>query len=148
MRRPGRSTAAIVEKAAERYDPWILSRFEAGRRQSAADYIALRRTRAKVMAEVRALARQFDALVWPTVAIVPPAIAPLEADPGAADAVNLKALRNTAVANFLDRPALSIPCHEAGAAPVGFMLVGSRGHDRRLLAVAKGIEDIVRLKPH
>ena len=137
-----------VEKAAERYDPWILSRFEAGRRQSAADYIALKRTRAKVMAEVAALARQFDALVWPTVAIVPPAIAPLEADPELQTQVNLKALRNTAVANFLDRPALSIPCHQAGAAPVGFMLVGSRGHDRRLLAVAKGIEEIVRQKPH
>jgi aspartyl-tRNA(Asn)/glutamyl-tRNA(Gln) amidotransferase subunit A len=133
-----------VETAADRYDPWILGRFEAGKRQSAADYIALTRTRAAVMAEVRQVTRHLDALVWPTVAVVPPPIAPLERDQEAQTQVNLKILRNTAVVNFLDRPALTMPCHEPGGAPVGLMLVGSRGHDRRLLALAKGVEDIVR----
>jgi len=135
---------SYVEKAADRYDPWILSRFEAGKRQSAADYIALGRIRLTVMAEVRTITCQFDALVWPTVAIVPPPMAPLEANPDLQTPVNLKALRNTAVANFFDRPALSMPCHDPGAAPVGLMLVGAQGHDRRLLAIGKGLEDIVR----
>jgi aspartyl-tRNA(Asn)/glutamyl-tRNA(Gln) amidotransferase subunit A len=133
-----------VEKAADRYDPWIMSRFEAGKRQTAADYIALPRIRAGVLAEVEAIAGRFDALVWPTVAVIPPAIAPLEADADLQTQVNLKVLRNTAVANFLDRPAISLPCHRQGAAPVGLMLVGTHGADRRLLAVAKGLEDIVR----
>ncbi len=137
-----------VEASADRYDPWILGRFEAGKRQSAADYIAVTRTRSAVMAEVERAACRFDALAWPTVAVVPPPIAPLDRDQDLQTRVNLKVLRNTAVANFLDRPALTMPCHEPGEAPVGFMVVGARGHDRRLLAVAKGIEDIVRRDRH
>jgi aspartyl-tRNA(Asn)/glutamyl-tRNA(Gln) amidotransferase subunit A len=55
-----------------------------------------------------------------------------------------RALRNTTLANYLDRPAISLPCHAPGSAPVGLSLMGSRGHDRRLLAIAAGIEDVVR----
>lgn len=136
--------SAFVATAADKYDPWIMSRFEAGKRQSAADYLALIATRSAVMADVDAIAARFDALIWPTVAIVPPAIAPLEADADLQTQVNLKALRNTAVANFLDLPALTLPCHEQGAAPVGLMLVGARDGDRKLLAIGKGLESIVR----
>lgn len=139
---------AYVDNAADRYDPWIMSRFEAGKKQSAADYIALIHARDRVMAEVDAATDRFDALVWPTVAIVPPPVKALEADPDLQTRTNLKVLRNTAVANFLDRPALTMPCHENGVAPVGFMLVGKRGEDRRLLALAKGVEEIVRQDVH
>lgn len=133
-----------VETSAERYDPWIMSRFEAGKRQTAADYIALAGHRAAVLAEFDAAAARFDVMLWPTVAIVPPPIAPLEADADLQTQTNLKVLRNTAVVNFLDRPAISLPCHPRSSAPVGMMLVGGRGEDRRLLAVAKGLETIVR----
>jgi aspartyl-tRNA(Asn)/glutamyl-tRNA(Gln) amidotransferase subunit A len=53
-------------------------------------------------------------------------------------------VRNTGIANFLDRPAISIPCHEPGEAPVGFMLMGRSGLDRRLLAAARGAEETLR----
>jgi aspartyl-tRNA(Asn)/glutamyl-tRNA(Gln) amidotransferase subunit A len=49
-------------------------------------------------------------------------------------------LRNTGMANFFDRCAVSIPCHTAGEAPVGLMLVGATGGDRRLLAIAAAAE--------
>ena len=55
-----------------------------------------------------------------------------------------RALRNTALSNYLDRPTITIPCHEAGSAPVGLSLIGSRHHDRRLLAIATGVEAVVR----
>jgi aspartyl-tRNA(Asn)/glutamyl-tRNA(Gln) amidotransferase subunit A len=138
---------SYVETSAERYDPWIMSRFEAGKRQTAADYIALGRLRAAVLAEVDAAAGQFDALIWPTVAIVPPVIAPLESNADLQTQINLMVLRNTAVVNFIDRPAISLPCHQPGDAPVGLMLVGTHGQDRRLLAMAKGLEPIVRGDP-
>ena len=35
---------------------------------------------------------------------------------------------------------MSIPCHKAGDAPVGLMLVGEHGGDRRLLSIAAAIE--------
>jgi aspartyl-tRNA(Asn)/glutamyl-tRNA(Gln) amidotransferase subunit A len=56
-------------------------------------------------------------------------------------------LRNTAIANFLDRPAISVPCPAPGGAPVGFMLMGETGLDRRLLATARGAEEAVRGQP-
>jgi aspartyl-tRNA(Asn)/glutamyl-tRNA(Gln) amidotransferase subunit A len=53
-------------------------------------------------------------------------------------------LRNTAIVNLFDGCALSIPCHEPGAAPVGFMVAGPRDADRRVLAVGLAVEDVVR----
>ena len=49
-------------------------------------------------------------------------------------------LRNPSIANFLDRCSISIPCHRAGDAPVGLMLFGEHGADRRLLSIAAAIE--------
>jgi aspartyl-tRNA(Asn)/glutamyl-tRNA(Gln) amidotransferase subunit A len=52
-------------------------------------------------------------------------------------------LRNPSIVNFLDRCSISIPCHRAGDAPVGLMLIGEHDADRRLLAIAAGIEKVV-----
>ena len=54
--------------------------------------------------------------------------------------LNLKLLRNTAIINFLDRCALSLPIAPPDTAPVGLMVVGRHGDDRRLLAIGQGIE--------
>ncbi len=125
------------------YDPWVLGRLETGKGMSAADYAGLLADRARVRAAVDAQSRPFDALAMPTVAIAPPALADL-ADVAASRAINTLVVRNPAIANFLDRPAVSVPCHPAGGAPAGFMLMGESGHDRRLLAVAKAVEESVR----
>jgi aspartyl-tRNA(Asn)/glutamyl-tRNA(Gln) amidotransferase subunit A len=125
------------------YDPWVLGRLETGKGMSAADYAGLLADRARVRAAVEAQSRLFDALAMPTVAIAPPALADL-ADVAASRAINTLVVRNPAIANFLDRPAVSVPCHPAGGAPAGFMLMGESGHDRRLLAVAKAVEESVR----
>jgi aspartyl-tRNA(Asn)/glutamyl-tRNA(Gln) amidotransferase subunit A len=72
--------------------------------------------------------------------------APPLADLGADDAyrsANFLVLRNPSIANFLDRCSISIPCHQAGDAPVGLMLIGEHGADRRLLAIAAAIEAVV-----
>jgi aspartyl-tRNA(Asn)/glutamyl-tRNA(Gln) amidotransferase subunit A len=54
--------------------------------------------------------------------------------------LNIKLLRNTSIINFLDRCALSLPIEPPGTAPVGLMVVGRHGEDRRLLAIGSGIE--------
>ena len=97
----------------------------------------------RIRAAIDARAAGFDALALPTVAIAPPALADL-GDYATSRAINLIIVRNTAIANFLDRPAISIPCHEPGEAPVGFMLMGKTGLDRRLLAAATGAEATLR----
>ena len=52
-------------------------------------------------------------------------------------------IRNPGIANFLDRCALSIPCHAPGEAPVGFSLMGEHGRDRRLLAIGQRVERLL-----
>ena len=49
-------------------------------------------------------------------------------------------LRNTALGNFLDRCAISLPCHRPGEAPVGLMLMGETMGDARLFQIAAAVE--------
>jgi aspartyl-tRNA(Asn)/glutamyl-tRNA(Gln) amidotransferase subunit A len=134
----------IVATAAERYDPWVLGRFEIGKRMNVADYIEMRELRADLITRVSRITAPFDALIFPTVAVVPPTLDSMR-DRDVSNKANVLILRNTAVANFLDRCAVSIPCHEPGAAPVGLMLMGETGADRRLLALARALEPVIRL---
>ena len=126
------------------YDPWVRARIEAfGANQSAADYIDLLNARARVIAAIDVRTRGFDALVTPTVAVIPPTMASVK-DPEAARAINFRCLRNANFVNFLDRTAITIPCHRPGEAPVGLMLVGETLGDRRLLSIARGLEGAIR----
>ena len=125
------------------YDPYVATRLDGGSDILAADYIAMHRERDATCAAVQTVTRPFDALLLPTSPCVPPKIAPLETTDALMKA-SARVLRNTALSNYLDRPTITIPCHRAGEAPVGLSLMGSRHHDRRLLAIAAGLEVIVR----
>jgi aspartyl-tRNA(Asn)/glutamyl-tRNA(Gln) amidotransferase subunit A len=131
-----------LERSPQLYDPWVLQRFEAGRSQSAADYIATATARRGMIARVAKVTACVDAVMMPTVPIVAPAIAAM-AGTEVANRTNLFLLRNPSLANFLDRCAISLPCHRAGEPPVGLMLLGEHGADRRLLAMARAVADVV-----
>ena len=133
----------IARRGAE-YDPRVASRTLRGADISAADYIDVLRQRAALIAESARIAAPYDALLMPTVTMVAPAIAPLETDDGLYGRTNLALLRNPSVVNFLDGCALSIPCQAPDTAPVGLMLVGQGGEDRRLLALGLALEAALR----
>jgi aspartyl-tRNA(Asn)/glutamyl-tRNA(Gln) amidotransferase subunit A len=80
-----------------------------------------------------------DALLYPTVACVPPAIAETDDDENARR-VNLRCLRNTATVNYFDGCAISLPCHADGSAPVGLMLSSVNGEDDKLYRIAAAVE--------
>jgi aspartyl-tRNA(Asn)/glutamyl-tRNA(Gln) amidotransferase subunit A len=84
----------------------------------------------------------FDAIVMPTCAIVAPPVADFARDEDYVR-LNMALLRNTAVINFLDRCGISLPCHEPGTAPVGFMLMGDHGGDVELFSVAAAVEAVL-----
>lgn len=126
----------------QHYDPRVLARMLRAREQDAADFIALTRARAAVIRKMAAATAPYDALIMPTTPMIAPALAEL-ADDERYHKVNLMMLRNTGIANALDRCAVSVPCHRAGEAPVGLMLVGEHGGDRRLLAMAAAVEAVV-----
>lgn len=131
-----------IESQGALYDPRVLVRILRGREQSAADYLDLIRARADLQRRVAAPLAPFAAVLLPTTPIIAPLLEDLQTDEGYMRA-NQMALRNTSVANFLDRCAISIPCQEPGTAPVGLMLMGPQGADRRLLRLAAAVEAIV-----
>jgi aspartyl-tRNA(Asn)/glutamyl-tRNA(Gln) amidotransferase subunit A len=136
----------LIEAKGSFYDPRVLVRIMRGKDQDATHYIKLIRGRADLIRRAAAITSAYDALVMPTVPIVAPSLASLEAEEQFRT-VNLLVLRNTSIANVLDRCAISIPCHRGGEAPVGLMLVGEHGADRRLFAIAAAVEQIVSPGP-
>ncbi len=134
----------LMNTHGERYDPRVLVRIEKGEAASAADYIDLLAERAALldMAQ-RTLWRRFDAIVAPTVPIVPPRVAECDADDADYARLNALVLRNPSIFNMLDACAVSLPCHPRGQAPVGLMLAAAPHADETLLATARAVERVL-----
>jgi aspartyl-tRNA(Asn)/glutamyl-tRNA(Gln) amidotransferase subunit A len=126
-------------------DPRIAERIQRGRNITPADLDANARMRAEMIEHFECAMQAFDAFIAPTVAIIAPSIADMEDDEKFRRANGL-ILRNPMVANLLDAPSLTIPCHAPDTAPVGLMLIGARLCDRRLLAIGAAIERLL-LRP-
>lgn len=133
----------LIARAGKRYDPRVVSRIMRGQDMTAADYLDLLDAREAWVAAVDHRIAGYDALIMPTTPIVAPAVADLAASDDAYYAANGLILRNPTLINFLDGCALSLPCHAEGTAPVGFMIAGSNGADRRILAIGLSVEALL-----
>ncbi len=134
----------MLAQHGDEYDPFVRVRIAGGVSIGEQEQQSRYRDIAGVGLE---FARQYaqldaDAIIYPTVACVPPAISETE-DFDDARAVNLKCLRNTATANYFDGCSMSLPCHRPGQAPVGFMLSSTNGSDAELYRVAAAIEALL-----
>jgi aspartyl-tRNA(Asn)/glutamyl-tRNA(Gln) amidotransferase subunit A len=121
------------------YDPRIRVRIACGEHMSAADYLDLLNARRRLIAEFDRATAPYDCVLMPTVPIVAPRIVDLD-DERAYNSINMLILRNTALGNFFDRCAISVPCHRKGDAPVGLMLMGETMGDGRLFTIAAAVE--------
>jgi len=81
--------------------------------------------------------------LMPTLPITAPPIAAFAED-GEYARLNLLLLRNTTVVNQLDGCAITLPIERPGEAPVGLTLAGNRCRDKTILAVASGVEALLR----
>ena len=133
----------LLEKHRDIYDPRVLVRILKGQPASAADYLDLLAERRAMLEAARTLWQRFDALVAPTVPVVPPRVADLVNDDEAFGRTNALILRNPSAFNFLDTCALSLPCHRRGDAPVGLMLAGAPHNDDALLAIGRAAEAVL-----
>ncbi len=133
----------FLADSAEVYDPRVRVRIQRGESMTAGDMIRLLAARRAIIASMDEATAPFDAVAMPTAPIVPPRIDSLGDDADYAR-LNALALRNTSLGNFLDRCAISLPCHRPGEAPVGFMLMGETGGDSRLMALAAGVELVLK----
>ena len=120
-------------------DPNVRARIERGREMTAADYVELVQARARLKTAMDARLADLDALVMPTTPIVAPKLSDV-ATPDSFSPRNMLLLRNTAIVNFFDLCAISLPLPRDGGLPVGLTLVARNGHDRRLFRIAAGIE--------
>lgn len=136
--------ARLAEHAAG-YDPRVLARILRGRDMSAAQYVRLTWARRDWVARMNAALGSASALLCPTVPRVAPRIDEVASDD---DFFRLNALmlRNTAMVNFWDGCAISLPCHApaAGELPVGLMLAAPGGRDEALLGLALHVESLLR----
>ncbi|MBL8331008.1 MAG: amidase [Rubrivivax sp.] len=127
-----------------RFDPRVAARVALGEAVSAADYQQLHRSRQAWIAQAREQLEPFDALLCPTVPLVAPPIAELQASDEAFFRANGLLLRNTFAINYLDGCAFSLPCHPPGSLPVGLMLAAAGGQDATLASVALAAEGALR----
>jgi aspartyl-tRNA(Asn)/glutamyl-tRNA(Gln) amidotransferase subunit A len=128
----------MARRAAD-IDPNVRARIERGCAVSEADYAAMMQERGRLVRAMDARLDGLDALVMPTTSIVAPTITEV-ADPQTFAARNAAVLRNTAIVNFFDLCAISLPL--PAKLPVGLMLVARNGRDRRLLCVAEAVAQL------
>jgi aspartyl-tRNA(Asn)/glutamyl-tRNA(Gln) amidotransferase subunit A len=121
-------------------DPRIAERLMAGAKISGAEYYDILQFRKDLIARASRITRNFDAVVMPTLAVTAPPIAQFEGSDERLRDPFIIVIRNASIANLLERCALTVPCHEPGAAPVGFMLMGEAMADKRILGIGRSVE--------
>jgi amidase/aspartyl-tRNA(Asn)/glutamyl-tRNA(Gln) amidotransferase subunit A len=132
----------LAEREAD-YDPRVAMRIRRGAAMSAADYIDLHHARNAWIARMEAGIRGYDALLSPTLPMVAPPMAPLQASDDRFMATNLLLLRNPSAVNMLDGCALSLPCPTDGGLPVGLMVWGPALADDGVLEASLAIEAVL-----
>ena len=132
-----------MKDKADKYDPRVLARIRPGEAISAAAYAELLELRQRFIGTVNAVASDYDAMLMPTTPDTAPTIAEASKDDKSYFRFNGRMLRNASVVNLFDGCALSVPCHDLGAAPVGLMIAGIRNSDRTLLAIGLAVEAVV-----
>ena len=128
-----------LDSRADAFDPRVLQRIRGGASVTAPAYVRTLRRRAALVVMAASRLDACDVLALPTVPMVAPLLAPLEADDAAFARTNLLALRNPTVGNFLDLCGLSLPMRTEGL-PAGLMLMALALHDARLLAIGQAVE--------
>jgi amidase len=124
---------AMIERHAPPLGPGVAERFAFGRGVSDAQVAEASALRARFAAHLQALLGTDGVLLMPTM----PDIAPLRAEPESAlDDYRNRALRLLCVAGLAGCPQLSLPLAGRDGAPMGLSLLGPRGSDAALVAMA------------
>ena len=136
----------FIKDGADKYDPRVLARIKTGETILASDYVDLQTLRREFIRKINVAANGFDAMLMPTTPDIAPPISEVIKDDETYYRINARMLRNPSAVNIFDGCALSVPCHESGAAPVGLMIAGTQNQDRHILAVGQAIEAVVAPK--
>jgi aspartyl-tRNA(Asn)/glutamyl-tRNA(Gln) amidotransferase subunit A len=109
---------------------------------SESDYISVMQKRQALVRQMDERIGNFDLFAMPTVPIVAPLIAPVMDDDAFYKETESQLLRYTQIANQFDLTAISLPM-PGMQLPAGLMLIAQHGADRRLLAMALSVEQLL-----
>ncbi|SIO48076.1 aspartyl-tRNA(Asn)/glutamyl-tRNA(Gln) amidotransferase subunit A [Rhodovulum sp. ES.010] len=126
-----------IEAAPEKMFPEVLKRFRGGRDFSGMDYVAASQKLDRLRLGYAARVAGFDAVLVPTVPILPPNTAALLADADLFVSENLMTLRNTRIGNLMGLAVLTLP---TGVPSAGISLMGPAGSEERLLRLGAAAE--------
>ena len=134
--------ADLVRRSGDRIDPRVARRVLASADCSASAYLELLDERERLKHAFWQDAVGADAIVAPTVPMLPPLLEPLvTGDDEAFARANLRSVRNTRVFNYLGTPAVSVPVlTTAEGLSVGFMVVTRLGSEHLALSIAAAVE--------
>jgi aspartyl-tRNA(Asn)/glutamyl-tRNA(Gln) amidotransferase subunit A len=129
----------LIAERIDRYDPRVGPRILHGAGVLASEYVAALRKIGDCKRRYDAALEAADALLTPTVPVLPPRIADVQTMP-AYLAMNTEVLRLTEFANRLDLPSVTLPGDLTDRQPIGLMLTGRRGGDGALLDLGELLE--------
>jgi len=130
----------LIAEHLDRYDNRVGSRILRGAQVLASDYVSALRKIAVCRRQYDAALEGADAILTPTVPILPPTIADVQTTELYL-AMNTEVLRLTEFANRLDLPSVTLPGSFPDRQPIGLMLTGKRRGDVVLLDLGVMIED-------
>ena len=121
-------------------DPRVLTRIKFAKTLSEDDLIAAYAKRTDVVSMFSTAMAEVDVMIAPTLPMMAPKIAEVEAD---FDNLNAMMLRNTGYLNLVDACAISMPVPVAGqAAPAALMIGAPHGHDKAVLNAARQLDPL------
>ncbi|HEX7004225.1 MAG TPA: amidase family protein [Trueperaceae bacterium] len=129
----------LIEERGDLMDPRVSRRILAVRGRPSSDYLRLLLSRRGWQRRFWAQMQEFDAVVAPTVAILPPRVSDLAEDASYYEA-NRLCLRNTTIFNYLGGASLSVPVE--AQSPVGLMISGPPSNEGLLLAIGRLFETV------
>ncbi len=135
----------MLDRAQAEYDPIVARRLRVGAVITDAEYQELLRARAAMIEAANAATRGFDALLMPTCPMVAPSIASLQ-DLEQWQTVHRRLLYSNAIANVLDRCALTLPLQPVGEPPVGLTIMGETMADCHILGIGAAVENALSLR--
>jgi amidase len=127
---------AWIARAKPTFGPDVAERFEFASRVTDADLVGPRKLREDVATHMAALLAGGAVLCLPTSPVPAPQ---RDASFETLGDVRLRTMAMACVAGLARLPQISIPAGTVGGAPVGFSLIGARGSDMTLLALARAI---------
>ena len=132
----------LIEKDSNLMDINVLNRMYQGKHMKQNSIKIIEDSQIALSKKLYSSIENYDAILMPTVPILPPKINEVQSNEKLYDKYNMLALRNTRIGNVLPMCSISLPC--PGDLPIGIMLSMSIKNDEKLINLAESIYNIIK----